>query len=75
MANGNNGVFQDLFNAVGEPVQNLSDAAGSGVSSILDLAQDGVKLCATLVTSTTETAVKVVQGVADGITSSLSQNR
>ncbi len=70
MAN-NNGVFQDLFNAVGNPVQNLADSVGEGVTSATSLVQTCVNLCGTIVTGTANTAVQVLQSVASGISSAI----
>lgn len=68
MAN-SNGVFSDLFNAVGSPVQNAADALGSGVASAVTLVESCTNLCATLLTSSVNTASRIVQDVAKGISS------
>ncbi len=70
MAN-NNGVFSDLFSAVGAPIQNVADFAGDTVGSLFSVAQSCTNLCATLVTNTVNTATQVVQGVADAVTKAI----
>ncbi|NTU68257.1 MAG: hypothetical protein HGB02_05170 [Chlorobiaceae bacterium] len=66
MAN-NNGVFSDLFNAVGAPIQNVADFAGNTAASFLSVAESCTNLCATILTNSVNTATQLVQGVADGI--------
>lgn len=66
MAN-SNGVFSDLFNAVGTPVQNVADAVGGGIDNALSLVQSCTNLCLTAVTASADLAGQVIQGVSDGI--------
>ena len=67
----NNGVFSDLFNAIGTPVQNVADTVGNGVNSALSIAESCTNLCATLLTSSVNTANQLIQGVASAVTSIL----
>ena len=69
MANENNGVFSDLFDAVGAPIQNVADTIGDGFNAALSIGQSGVNLCGTIVTSTLNTTSQVLQSVATSITS------
>jgi chlorosome envelope protein F len=71
MAN-SNGVFSDLFDAVGTPVQNVADSVGSGVNSALSVAESCTNLCASLLTSSVNTAAKLVESVAKGISTAAS---
>jgi chlorosome envelope protein F len=66
MAN-SNGVFSDLFNAVGAPIQNVADGVANGAASVLSVAESGVNLCATALTATINTGMDVFKGVADAI--------
>ncbi|MCE1273428.1 MAG: hypothetical protein HGB01_03550 [Chlorobiaceae bacterium] len=65
----NNGVFSDLFNAVGTPVQNVADIVGSGFNTALSLAESCVNVCSSLVTSTANTAIQLIQGVSSALNS------
>jgi chlorosome envelope protein F len=65
----NNGVFSDLFNAIGAPVQNVADAVGNGVNSCISIAESCTNLCATLLTSTVNTANQVIQNVSTALSS------
>jgi chlorosome envelope protein F len=67
MAN-NNGVFSDLFNAVGTPIQNVADFAGDTVGSLFSVAQSCTNLCATILTNTVNTSTQIIQGVSDALT-------
>ena len=67
MAN-NNGVFSDLFSAIGTPIQNVADFAGNTVGELFTVAQSCTNLCATLLTNTVNTATQVVQGASDALT-------
>ena len=73
MANENNGVFSDLFNAVGAPIQNVADTIGNGFNSALSIGQSGVNLCAnlcgTVVTGTLNTTSQLLQSVSTAISS------
>ncbi|ABL65702.1 hypothetical protein [Chlorobium phaeobacteroides] len=75
MANNSNGVFSDLFNAVGAPVQNLSDTIGNGISGAASVVESCTNLCATIVTSSANTAVQLIQGVATGISSAITPKK
>ena len=70
MAN-DNGIFSDLFNAVGAPIQNLADAIGSGFNAATEIAQTLVSTVATIVTSTANAAIQLIQGVASAVTSAI----
>jgi chlorosome envelope protein F len=70
MAN-SNGVFSDLFNAIGNPVQNVADTVGNGVNSAVSLVESCTNLCATLLTSSVNTASRLVQDVSNGISSAI----
>ncbi|ACF46251.1 hypothetical protein CR161_05560 [Prosthecochloris sp. ZM] len=70
MAN-NNGVFQDLFNAVGTPVQNVADSVGDGVTSATSLVQNCADLCGTIITSSANTAIELIQNIASSISSAI----
>ncbi len=75
MANENSGVFSDLFNAVGVPIQNLADTLGCGVNSALSIVQSCLTLCTTIVTNTANTAIEIIQCVATGITSAITPKK
>jgi chlorosome envelope protein F len=70
MAN-SNGVFSDLFNAVGEPIQNVADVAGNTFGSVISIAESCTNLCATVLTTTVNTASQLVQGVGNAVSSAL----
>ncbi|NTW99208.1 MAG: hypothetical protein HGB35_04630 [Geobacteraceae bacterium] len=71
----NNGVFSDLFNAVGAPIQNVADFAGSGITSALSVAESCTNLCATALTSSINTGVQLIQGVASAISTVLTPKK
>jgi len=71
MANDNNGVFFDLFNAVGTLLQNLADALSNGVTSASSVIQSCTTLCTTIISNTANTAIQLIQGVATGISSAI----
>jgi chlorosome envelope protein F len=75
MANENNGVFTDLLIAVGAPIQNVADAVGNGVNSAFSIAQSGIDLCSTIVSSTANTAIQLIQGVTTGITAAITPKK
>jgi chlorosome envelope protein F len=75
MANENNGIFSDLFSAVGAPIQNVADLVGDGVNAAVSIAQSGVDLCGTIVTSSVNTATQIIQGVATGISSAITPKK
>ncbi|NTV01425.1 MAG: hypothetical protein HGB04_01380 [Chlorobiaceae bacterium] len=70
MAN-NNGVFSDLFNAVGAPIQNVADFAGNTFGALFSVAESCTNLCATVLTNTVNTTTQLVQGVADAVTKAI----
>ncbi len=70
----NNGVFSDLFNAIGEPVQNIADLAGNTFNALLSIGQSCVNLCATVLTSTVDTAGKLIQDLSTAVSSCCSCN-
>lgn len=71
----NNGVFSDLFTAIGAPVQNVADAAGNGVNTALSLAESCLNVSASLVTNTANTAIQMIQGVTSAITSAVAPKK
>ncbi len=75
MANENNGVFSDLFNAVGVPVQNVADTVVNGVSSATSIVESCTNLCGTIISTLANTAIQLIQGVADGITTALAPKK
>ena len=75
MANETNGVFSDLFNAVGTLVQNVADTLVSGVTSAGSVVQSCTDLCGTILTNTINTALQLIQSVATGITSAIAPKK
>ncbi|MCX6178889.1 MAG: hypothetical protein NT163_05905 [Chlorobiales bacterium] len=75
MANDNNGIFSDLFNAVGTPVQNLADTLGNGLNSATEIVQSCATLCVTIVTNTANTAIQLLLGVATAISSAITPKK
>ncbi|MEI6691252.1 MAG: hypothetical protein WCL43_00870 [Chlorobium sp.] len=75
MANDNNGIFSDLFIAVGNPIQNVADTLGEGFNVATSIAQSCVNLCATIVTSTANAAIQLIQSVVTGITSAITPKK
>jgi chlorosome envelope protein F len=75
MANENNGVFSDLFNAVGTPVQNVADLLVSGVSTATSLVQSCCGLCVTIVSNTANATIDTLQSVLTGISSAIAPKK
>ncbi|EAT58716.1 hypothetical protein CferDRAFT_0760 [Chlorobium ferrooxidans DSM 13031] len=75
MANENGGVFSDLFNAFGALVQSLADTLTSSVSSASTVVQSCTELCVNIVTNTANTALQLVQNVANGISSAITPKK
>jgi chlorosome envelope protein F len=75
MANENNGVFSDLFNAVGVPVQNVADTLVNGVSSATSLVQTVTNLFGSIISGAANLAIQIIQGVATGITSAIAPKK
>ena len=75
MANDNNGVFSDLFNAVGAPIQNVADSVGNGFETVTSLAQTLLNIFGTIVTSTANTAIQLIQSVVTGISAAITPNK
>jgi chlorosome envelope protein F len=71
----NNGIFSDLFNAVGTPIQNVADLVGDGFNAATSIAQTLFNLFGTIVTSTANTAIQIIQGVATGISSAIAPKK
>ncbi|MEI7707548.1 MAG: hypothetical protein WCI90_04705 [Chlorobium sp.] len=71
----NNGIFSDLFNAVGTPIQNVADLVGDGFNAATSIAQTLLNLFGTIVTSTANTAIQIIQGVATGISSAIAPKK
>jgi|WetSurMetagenome_2_1015567.scaffolds.fasta_scaffold410340_1 chlorosome envelope protein F len=70
MAN-SNGVFSDLFQAVGAPIQNAADTVENGVNSAVSVAQSCTNLCTNVVTGTATAGLQFVQSILTGITSAI----
>ncbi|NTV98621.1 MAG: hypothetical protein HGA70_05610 [Chlorobiaceae bacterium] len=70
MAN-NNGVFSDLFQAVGAPIQNAADTVGTGVNSVVSLAQSCTGVCTNVLAGTANAGLQFLQSVISGITSAI----
>jgi chlorosome envelope protein F len=75
MANDNNGVFSDLFNAVGAPIQNVADSVGNGFETVTSLAQTLLNIFGTIVTSTANTAIQLIQSVVTGISAAITPKK
>jgi chlorosome envelope protein F len=75
MANDNNGIFSDLFNAVGTPIQNVADSVGNGFETVTSLAQTLLNIFGTIVTSTANTAIQLIQSVVTGISSAITPKK
>ena len=71
----NNGVFSDLFNAVGNTAQDVTDNMLNGASNVTSAAQEYANLCFSIATGATTTALKLVQDVTSGISSALNQKQ
>ena len=71
----NNGIFSDLFNAVGTPIPNVADLVGDGFNAATSIAQTLLNLFGTIVTSTANTAIQIIQGVATGISSAIAPKK
>ncbi len=74
MAN-NNGVFSDLFNAVGTPVQNVADTVCNGIDSAGSILGSGINLYTTILSSTVNAGIQLIQGVLTGITSAITPKK
>jgi chlorosome envelope protein F len=70
-----NGVFSDLFSAVGELAQQATDLVGSGIKTVTDVVTPvgnaSVQLCTTAINS----AAQLIQGVTDGITAAIAPKK
>lgn len=75
MANENGGVFSDLFIAVGSLAQNIADTLANGVASATSIVQTCTDLCATIITSTANTAIQIIQGVSTAVTSAITPKK
>lgn len=71
----NNGVFSDLFNAVGNTAQDVTDNVLNGASNVTSVAQEYANLCVSIASGATTTALKLVQDVTSGISSALNQKQ
>jgi chlorosome envelope protein F len=67
----NNGVFSDLFQAVGAPIQNVADTVGNGVNSAISVAQSCTNACTNILTGTASAGLQLIQSVVSGITSAI----
>ncbi len=67
----NNGVFSDLFQAVGAPVQNAADVVGNGVNSVIGVAQQGAGILTNILSSTATAGLQFVQSVVSGVASAI----
>lgn len=71
----NKGIFEDLFSAVGEPVQNVADSATEAIGIAGNLVQECIGVCGKLATTTVTTGLQLAQDVISGITSNLGQKQ
>lgn len=72
MANDNNcGLFCDLFDALGVLAQNVADTLGNVISTASGLVQSCADVCGPIVTNTANSAVQIIQSVANGISSAI----
>jgi chlorosome envelope protein F len=71
----NNGVFSDLFAAVGDLAQQATDIVSSGVKTVTEtvtpIGNASVQLCTTAINS----AAQIIQGVSDGITAAIAPKK
>ncbi|MEI8187144.1 MAG: hypothetical protein HKK67_02010 [Chlorobiaceae bacterium] len=74
MAN-TNGVFSDLFNAVGTPIQNVADTVSNGIDSAASIAGSGINLYTTIISSTANAGIQLIQGVLTGITTAITPKK
>ncbi|HWR00971.1 MAG TPA: hypothetical protein VN371_03840 [Chlorobaculum sp.] len=70
-----NGVFTDLFAAVGDLAQQATDIVGSGVKTATDVVTPIGNASVSLVTTTINSAAQLIQGVADGITAAIAPKK
>lgn len=70
-----NGVFSDLFTAVGDLAQQATDMAGSAVKTATDVVQPVGTACVQLCTTTINSATQIVEGVTKSITSALAPKK
>lgn len=66
-----NGVFSDLFQAVGTPIQNAADTVGSGVNSVISVAQTCTGICTNVLTGTASVGLQFIQSIVTGISSAI----
>jgi chlorosome envelope protein F len=66
-----NGVFSDLFTAVGDLAQQATDMAGSALKTATDTVQPVSNACVQLCTTTINSATQIVEGVTKSITTAL----
>ena len=75
MANENSGVFSDLFNAFGTLAQNIADTLGNGVTTATSIVQTCLDLCATIVTTTANTAIQLIQVASTAVTTAITPKK
>lgn len=71
MAENSNGVFSDLFNAVGNTTQNAADNVINGATNVTNAAQEYANLSVSIATGAATSTLKLVQDVLSGISSTL----
>ncbi|WP_294346838.1 hypothetical protein [Prosthecochloris sp.] len=71
MAENNNGVFSDLFNAVGNTTQDVADNVINGATNVTNAAQEYANLGVSIATGAATSTLKLVQDVLSGISSAL----
>ncbi|UZJ42374.1 hypothetical protein OO006_05255 [Prosthecochloris sp. SCSIO W1101] len=75
MAENSNGVFSDLFNAVGNTTQNAADNVINGATNVTNAAQEYANLGVSIATGAATSTLKLVQDVLSGISSTLNQKQ
>lgn len=71
MAENSNGVFSDLFNAVGNTTQNAADNVINGATNVTNAAQEYANLGVSIATGAATSTLKLMQDVLSGISSTL----
>ncbi|HHE07568.1 MAG TPA: chlorosome envelope protein F [Chlorobaculum parvum] len=66
-----NGVFSDLFTAVGDLAQGATDIASSAIKTTTDTVQPIGNAAVELCTTTINSATQLVEGVTKAITSAI----
>ncbi len=71
MAENNNGVFSDLFTAVGNTTQDVADNVVNGATNVTNAAGEYANLGVSIATGAATSTLKLVQDVLSGISSAL----